>query len=117
MAIFWFGKVTINENYTDVRIGYNQTKLYVYLATFDRLLWYDPSPSPDTISDWDSISLYIQPAEGNQLAVNGAYKFDAALAPNEVSRSSYQTLICGTGHPGNMKIFPLCPQLNGEVMD
>ncbi|NTU64426.1 MAG: hypothetical protein HGB05_13765, partial [Chloroflexi bacterium] len=28
-AILWLGKVTSTENYADVRIGYNNTELYV----------------------------------------------------------------------------------------
>jgi hypothetical protein len=97
MTVFWLGKVAINENYTDVRIGYNQSKLYVFLASFDRLLWYDASPAPDTIDEWDSVSLFIQPSGGNQLVADGAYKLDAALAPLEASRSLYQSVSVWNG--------------------
>lgn len=39
-AIFWFGRITPTENYTDVRIGYNDTHLYVNFAVADRRLGY-----------------------------------------------------------------------------
>ncbi|OJX39513.1 MAG: hypothetical protein BGO78_13465 [Chloroflexi bacterium 44-23] len=90
MAIFWFGKVEINTNYYDVRIGYGPDALYLYIATFDRLLWYDKTPSADELPDWDSISLYINPASSNQLVANQAAKFVASLAPFELSRDRYQ---------------------------
>jgi hypothetical protein len=30
-AIFWFGRVTSTENYTDVRVGYTSVNLYIRL--------------------------------------------------------------------------------------
>jgi hypothetical protein len=38
MAIFWFGRKSPSDNYADVRIGYNNTGLYLVLSIFDRLL-------------------------------------------------------------------------------
>lgn len=58
-AIFWFGKVTPATNYTDVRIAYTQSELWVYLAVFDRLLWYDPTHAASDLTKWDSASLYL----------------------------------------------------------
>ena len=40
-AIFWFGRTTPTENYTDIRVGYNDSHLYVNFAVVDRRLWYD----------------------------------------------------------------------------
>ena len=37
-GIFWFGQVDANQNYADVRIGYNNTELYVGVLIFDRRL-------------------------------------------------------------------------------
>jgi hypothetical protein len=59
MAIFWFGKVDPTNNYTDVRTIYNQERLTVVLHIFDRLLWYDRNPSPETLADWDAVTLYL----------------------------------------------------------
>jgi hypothetical protein len=58
-AIFWFGRVTPIENYADVRVGYNDSHLFAELAIFDRRLWYDLSPTPDDLTNWDAVSLYL----------------------------------------------------------
>src|SRR5207237_7090347 len=34
-AIFWFGDVTSSDNYTDVRIGYNSSGLFIDLDIVD----------------------------------------------------------------------------------
>ncbi len=90
MAVFWFGKVEINSNYYDVRIGYGPDALYIYIAAFDRLLWYDTTPTANQLPDWDSISLFINPAGSDQLVSNQAGKFVASLAPFELPRDQYQ---------------------------
>ena len=58
-AIFWFGRVTPTENYADVRVGYNNSELYVQLSSFDRRLWFDPAPTPADLMAWDAASLFI----------------------------------------------------------
>jgi hypothetical protein len=86
-AIFWFGKVSPSENYTDVRIGYNANELFVHLAVFDRAVWYDKTPSPATYKEWDSASLYID------LKAAGTYRFDGQLnnlEPRDAFQASYQ---------------------------
>lgn len=90
MAVFWFGKVEINTNYYDVRIGYSDTALFVYIAAFDRLLWYDATPTVNELENWDSISLFLTPSNQNQLIVNQSMRFDAGLAPNELPRDQFQ---------------------------
>jgi hypothetical protein len=91
MAVFWFGKVTANENYSDVRIGYTETHLSIYIANFDRLLWYDTTPSAAEIPDWDSVALYLLPANTVTLQTNQTFRLSASLAPNEVNRNLYQS--------------------------
>jgi hypothetical protein len=59
MAIFWLGKVTSIDNYTDVRVGYNHTSIFVRTSTFDRKLWFDLHPTASTLPNWDTISLVI----------------------------------------------------------
>ena len=63
-AIFWFGRVSPSENYADVRVGYNDDELYLHLAAFDRRLWYDASPSPDDLTTWDAVTLFLD-LDGN----------------------------------------------------
>ena len=90
MAIFWFGKVTPNENYNDIRIAYNDTTLFIHIASIDRLLWYDATPSKKTLTEWDAVSLYLQPAQQNNGTNSAPYQFVGALAPKETFRSLYQ---------------------------
>jgi hypothetical protein len=65
------------------------------VAIFDRRLWYDQSPSPDTLTDWDSVSLYIN-TDGNTGNVPSptSYRFDAQLVWWE-PRDSYQAAYRG----------------------
>lgn len=58
-AIFWFGQVTPSKNYSDVRVGYTDSKLWIYVATFDRRLWYKANPTPGDLTNWDSTSVYL----------------------------------------------------------
>lgn len=100
MSIFWFGRVTPADNYTDVRIAYNQDELWVYLAVFDRRLWYDGSPAFDELKDWDTASLYldISPSPPNQLTPQ-SFQFTAQFTPfpDAASRLNYQRAYQGNG--------------------
>jgi hypothetical protein len=58
-AISWFGKVDGNQNYTDMRLGYNSEHIVIRVSTFDRFLWYDQTPSIADLTSWDSVSVYI----------------------------------------------------------
>ena len=49
MAIFWFGYLDSTSNFSDVRIGYNDTHLRVEMSIFDRYLWFlGKTPQGDT---------------------------------------------------------------------
>ncbi|MEE9618403.1 MAG: hypothetical protein V3T90_15560, partial [Anaerolineae bacterium] len=63
-AIFWFGRVTPTENSVDGRVRYNDDHLYLRVAAFDRRLWYDASPSPNDLTAWDAVTLYLD-TDGN----------------------------------------------------
>ena len=65
-AIFWFGKVDSINNYADVRVGYNDSQLYFRIQVFDRRLWFDSSPSPLNLADYDAISLAIDLQKGSR---------------------------------------------------
>jgi len=99
-AIFWFGKVSPSENYADVRFAYDQTKLWVYVAVFDRNLWYNPSQSnPSTLTDWDAITLLIS-LNGNtgSLPDANSYRFIGAMSwTGDYSESRYQAAYRGNG--------------------
>jgi hypothetical protein len=96
-AIFWFGRVTPIENSVDGRVSYNDDRLYLHVAAFDRRLWYDTSPSPGDLAGWDAVSLYLD-TDGNVGDVPDAstYRFDAQLVWWE-PRDNYQAAYQGDG--------------------
>jgi len=65
-AIAWFGQVSPTQNYADIRVGYNADELYVYLAVFDRHLWYDENPTPQTLTGWDAVTMLLDTSGGGQ---------------------------------------------------
>lgn len=77
-AIFWFGQVNNDDNYTDVRIGYTDDLLYIYFAVFDREMWYDPNASDaDALVNWDAVTVYLVPGQVAQ-----RYRFVAQANAN-----------------------------------
>ncbi len=100
MAIFWFGRVTPAENSIDVRIAHNNDALWVYLAVFDRRLWYDPSPTADDLANWDAIRLYLDtnPSPSGQPEAQ-SFQFLAQLTPfpGAAQRVNYQRSFIGQG--------------------
>ena len=63
-AISWFGKVNLTDNYVDVRTAYSGDSLRVKIHVFDKWIYYDPTPTPDTLKEWDAVSIYID-LDGN----------------------------------------------------
>jgi hypothetical protein len=82
-AILWFGRVSPDENYADVRVGYTVNDLFVHVNIADRLLWYDTSPIAQELLQWDAVSLYLA------TPLSEIYRFDGQLSWWE-SRSGYQ---------------------------
>ena len=100
MAIFWFGRVRLDENSIDVRIAYNDEALWVYLALFDRSLWYDPSPSPDDLANWDAARLFLDLNPSPAGSPGGqSFQFLAQLTPfpDAAQRANYQRSFIGQG--------------------
>jgi hypothetical protein len=80
-AVFWFGRVTTGANAVDVRVGYRQGALEVYLSVMDRRLWFDPSPAPGELTAWDSASLYLDTNGDTGSAPDAhSFRFDARLS-------------------------------------
>ena len=73
-SIFWFGKVTPSENYADVRLGYNNSELCVYISIFDRLTWYDDTPLAADLTNWDAVTLLLD-RDGNVGNVPDSHSF------------------------------------------
>ncbi len=80
-AIFWFGEVgPVSDNYTDVRVIFNDEQLFVTLHVFDRLLFYKKDPAAAEMPDWDAATLYLNMdgASGSAPSTN-AHKLTAQL--------------------------------------
>ena len=79
-AVFWFGDVTLTDNYADVRVGYSPDELYVHVSVFDRRLWYDTDHSQNELTQWDAVSLFLN-IDGNRGAApdTNAYQFVGQL--------------------------------------
>lgn len=90
-AVFWFGQVTPDDNYADMRIGYRDEYLFVHVNIMDRRLWYDVTPSPGELTDWDAVSLYLDVTSDSEASsfAGSRYRFDAQLVWWE-DRSQYQ---------------------------
>lgn len=105
-GIFWFGKVNTSSNYTDVRVGYNNSGLWVFVASFDRRLWYKQDPSPADLPQWDSATLYIARDRNAQALAGSAYRIDAELNQWE-PRGSGDYHAAYQGSPGGWVLAPL----------
>jgi len=96
-AIFWFGRVSETENYADVRVAYNNSELYVYVAAFDKRLWYDTSPAANDLTAWDAVTLLVNTTGNTGSApTTNAHRFVAQLNWFE-PRANYQTAYRGNG--------------------
>lgn len=79
-GIFWFGRVNMSENYTDVRVYSTPEALHVRVAVFDRLLYSDITPEAVDFGDWDAATLLLDLEAGTSAAPGaGAYRFEAML--------------------------------------
>lgn len=96
-AIFWFGEVTPSTNAVDVRIGYNDTQLFVRVTTFDRRIWYDTTPTAETFAAWDGVTLYLHTEAASDELTSTSYRFDAQMTWWE-PRDTFQ--VAYTGSPG-----------------
>jgi hypothetical protein len=97
-GLFWFGSVGVTDNYADVRVSYNQESLYIGVAIFDRLLWYDTTPTTDTLTDWDSIEINFA-THGNQGTQpdTGAYRIIAQVNWDVPLSTEYSATYRGNG--------------------
>jgi len=96
-AIFWFGRVTPTENAVDVRVGYNDDYLFLHVSAIDRRAWYDTTPTPETLTQWDGATVYLD--TGNSpggVPAQTSYRFDGQLVWWE-DRSEYQAAYVGNG--------------------
>jgi hypothetical protein len=78
-AVFWFGRISRTSNYADVRVGYNDQELIVYVAIVDNKLWYDEAPTEATLTQWDAATLYVDTSGSGALG-STSHRFSAQLA-------------------------------------
>ncbi len=97
-AIFWFGQISNTSNHSNVRLTYNDDELIIWVHTFDRFLWFNPSPQGSELKSWDAISLYLN-LGGNvgNAPTHSAYHFVAQFTPSTRARASYQLAFQGNG--------------------
>ena len=93
-AIFWFGDVTPEKNYADVRTIYNAESLVVAVHIFDKHLYYEKPPSAENMTVWDSVTFHLNldGAVGNSPSSN-SHQFVAQLnhrEPRPLYESAYQ---------------------------
>jgi hypothetical protein len=98
-AISWFGRVNLVENYADVRVAYTQDHLQVHLQVFDHDLWYEINPNPETFTNWDAASLYLEPG-GQGGAGPARYRFDGQLVSGGATDSFRAAYAGSTGSGG-----------------
>ena len=96
-AIFWFGSVSSADNSIDVRMGYNNSELYVDLHIVDRYVWYDPNAKAPNLTTGDTATVYLNTNQnGSNAPDQNAYKFVAQVDWFQ-PRTYYQQAYIGNG--------------------
>ncbi|RMG62970.1 MAG: DNRLRE domain-containing protein [Chloroflexi bacterium] len=115
-AIAWFGQLSPDSNYADIRAGYNNAQLYVYFAVFDRHLWHDTAPAPGTLTQWDAVTLLIDTAGGSVLSAS-SWRFVAQLSgdPDPAYRAAYRGN--GSGWQAVSASFQAVPGWRGNALN
>jgi hypothetical protein len=95
-AVFWFGKITETENYSDVRVGFNNSELYVHVAVFDNRIWYDTSPKAADLTNWDAVTLLLDTDGPLGSALDDrSYRFSSQVRWHE-SEDNYKSAYRGS---------------------
>ena len=56
LSLFWFGQAKLAENYSDVRMGYNNQELFIRMQVFDKRCWFDETEPTNEPTKWDAAS-------------------------------------------------------------
>lgn len=96
-SILWLGQVDPTNNYADARIIYDDDALHITLHIMDRRLWYDTTPSANSLDEWDAVSVYLD-LNGNtgNTPDNQSYRFISQLRRNPPF-DPYQAAFIGNG--------------------
>src|ERR1051326_4455024 len=96
-AIFWFGSVSSADNYVDVRVGYNNSELYIDLHIVDRYDWYDPNAKAPNLAIGDTATVYLNTTQnGNGAPDQSSYKFVSQVSWYQ-TRTHYMQAYHGNG--------------------
>jgi hypothetical protein len=96
-TIFWFGAISSSTTYTDVRLGYSKSELYLDLRIVDRYLWYDPNKQAPNLNSGDNASLYLSTTNATNTQLDAhAYQFQTTVNGYKQS-PSYQQAYTGQG--------------------
>lgn len=101
-ALLWYGQVTPDANYSDARIAYNASELFIYVATFDRRLWYNQNANGANLDAWDALTvrLYTGSSASSALDAN-AYRLVTQLYESWQDLAKFQAAARGTGGQWN----------------
>jgi hypothetical protein len=100
MAIFWFGQVKPDTNYTDIRVGYNNKELVIHATIFDRRLWYNNSSDGTNLTNWDAVTVTLHTDNATTLGSPSAksYQFQRQLIWwEEAAIDKYKAAFQGNG--------------------
>jgi hypothetical protein len=96
-AITWFGEVTPTSNYTDLRLIYTDDSLKIAFHVVDRRLFYDLQATEANLTNYDSVSLYLNLDGRQEIAPDSsAYRFVSQLNWWQPD-SDYQAVYRGNG--------------------
>lgn len=98
-AILWFGQVSHQDNYADVRMIYTPEHLHVHCNIIDEKIWYD-NEKPIMLFANDAVSVMFHTEEGQTDRINAeSYYFAGMFKPEHDERPEYQRAFGGeTGH-------------------
>jgi len=97
MAIFWYGQVTLEDNYTDIRIAYNDSHLFVVASVFDRRIWYNSASTGANLENWDTISVFLQTGGASPQPNSSSYRFVAQFYETYRNPTPYRAAYQGDG--------------------
>jgi hypothetical protein len=98
-AIAWYGRVDALQNYTDVRVAYTDTEVWITLSIFDQWLWEDDAASrtPASLELWDAATVLLDTSTtATTVPMSTSHRFVGELnwwRP----RTDYQAAYVGTG--------------------
>jgi len=97
-AVSWFGAVGPNQNYTDIRVAYTDTELWVSLSTFDQWLFNDEAATRTAASleQWDAATMLVDTSGVATTPLASCRRFVGELSTWR-PRTDYQAAYVGNG--------------------